>query len=115
MDAATRRQEIMQFLSVRRHATIASLAQRFHVSDRTIRRDIEVLSLSEPIYTQAGRYDGGVYVLEGYRFCRSGVTALQREVIAQLLARIRDNRCYISEAEQEILREILCQNGSVAQ
>lgn len=35
----------------------------FEVSERTISRDIEELSLTKPIYTKSGRYGGGVYIL----------------------------------------------------
>ena len=63
---AERRSEIMKLLCRRRSETIRNLAFEFEVSERTIRRDIEILSLNEPIYTQVGRYGGGVYVEEGY-------------------------------------------------
>lgn len=66
MGAAERRSALMKVLYIRRHDKIANLATEFGVSERTIRRDIEVLSLSEPIYTQCGRYGGGVYVMKGY-------------------------------------------------
>lgn len=62
---AERRSEIMKLLCRRRSETIRNLAFEFEVSERTIRRDIEILSLNEPIYTQVGRYGGGVYVEEG--------------------------------------------------
>jgi len=44
-----------------------NLAFEFGVSERTIRRDIDALSLVAPIYTQAGRYGGGVYILSDYK------------------------------------------------
>ena len=55
----------MKLLCRRRSETIRNLAFEFEVSERTIRRDIDILSLNEPIYTQVGRYGGGVYVEEG--------------------------------------------------
>ena len=54
----------------RRHDTIKNLAFEFEVSERTIRRDIEILSYTEPIYTQRGRYEGGVHIVDGYYFDR---------------------------------------------
>ena len=68
---AERRSEIMKLLCRRRSETIRNLAFEFEVSERTIRRDIEILSLNEPIYTQVGRYGGGVYVEEGYAFSQA--------------------------------------------
>ena len=84
MKTAERRKSIMNVLCRRRHETIRNLAFEFGVSTRTIRRDIEVLSYTEPIYTQRGRYDGGVYIVEGYYF----------------------NRMYMSKEELDILKKL---------
>lgn len=100
MGTAERRNAIMKILCRRRHETIRNLAFEFGVSDRTIRRDIEVLSLTEPIYTQSGRYGGGVYVMEGYSVDRMYVTESEGEVLKKLyqLAE-RQQRCVLTEAE----------------
>lgn len=66
MGVSERRNKILKILYTRRYDTIGNLAFEFNVSERTIRRDIETLSLTEPIYTQSGRYGGGVYVMDGY-------------------------------------------------
>ncbi|MBE5922691.1 MAG: DeoR family transcriptional regulator [Lachnospiraceae bacterium] len=66
MGTAERRNEILRILCRRRHETIDNLASEFGVSYRTIRRDIEILSLTEPIITRYGRYAGGVYIMDGY-------------------------------------------------
>ena len=85
MGTAERRHEIMRLLCRRRHDTIENIAFEFGVSERTVRRDIEILSLSEPIYTQSGRYGGGVYIMEDYS----------------------PERMYFSEKEENVLRRIL--------
>ena len=64
MGTAERRYEIMKILCRRRYETIRNLASEFGVSMRTVQRDIESLSRTEPIYTQFGKYGGGVYVVE---------------------------------------------------
>ena len=66
MGTAERRTAILKILYKRRFETISNLATEFGVSDRTIRRDIEILSLTEPIYTKCGRHGGGIYIMEGY-------------------------------------------------
>lgn len=66
METSERRTALLKTLCRRRHDTIGNLAHEFGVSERTIRRDIEIISLTEPIYTKTGRYDGGVYVMESY-------------------------------------------------
>ena len=85
MGTTERRDAILRALCRRRYETISNLATEFHVSERTIRRDIEVLSFTEPIYTQPGRH-GGVYVVDGYRMDRMYMS----EEEAGLLCKIRD-------------------------
>lgn len=54
MGTAERRYEIMKILCRRRYETIRNLASEFGVSMRTVQRDIETLSVSEPIYCNDG-------------------------------------------------------------
>jgi len=61
-----RRMEIIEALCRRRQDTMANLAAEFGVSVRTIKNDIDILSLSYPIETIRGRYGGGVRVADGY-------------------------------------------------
>ena len=105
MGTAERRYEIMKILCRRRHETIRNLASEFGVSMRTIQRDITELSRTEPIYTQSGKYDGGVYVVENYSMDRmymkdSELGVLQKLYIAadkndSLLTIDEKNKCYI--------------------
>ena len=60
MGAAERRQLILDLLCQRRRETISNLAAELGVSERTIRRDVEMLTLRYPIETVCGRYGGGV-------------------------------------------------------
>jgi len=66
MSQTERRDELRTILAVRRYDTINNLANELGVSTRTVRRDLIELSLTEAIYTQSGRYGGGVYVLENF-------------------------------------------------
>ncbi len=85
MSTTERRNAIMKALCRRRYETITNLAAEFEVSERTIRRDIEILSYTEPLYTQPGR-NGGVYVVEGYQANRMYLT----EEETGLLCKIRE-------------------------
>ncbi len=67
MGTAERRKAIFVTLCKRRHETIDNLASEFGVSRSTMRRDIEELSHSEPIFTAPGRYGGGVFVMMEYK------------------------------------------------
>ena len=66
MSASERRRQIIMLLCRRRKETIQNLASEFEVSERTIRRDIEELTLSYPIETICGRYSGGVKIANWY-------------------------------------------------
>ena len=74
-----------KILSVRRYETTENLAAEFGVSERTIRRDIQALSLSQPLYTIQGRYNGGVYVLDGYSSGGSYFDVGQKEVVLKII------------------------------
>lgn len=60
----------MKLLCQRRHETIINLSKEFNVSVRTIQRDIDEISDMLPIYVKTGRYNGGVYVIDGFSFDR---------------------------------------------
>lgn len=107
MGTAERRNEIMKKLCRRRHDTITNLASEFGVSERTIRRDIDVLSTKEPIYTQTGRYNGGVYVVEGYSMQRMYMSDKELSVLHKLYI-FAENRaaCILSPEELETLKHI---------
>ena len=83
MGTAERRTEIMRVMCRRRHETISNLAEEFGVSTRTILRDVEVLSVTEPIYTQCGRY-GGVYVTDDYSMTRMYMTKKELSLLHKL-------------------------------
>lgn len=69
MSAIQRRIEILRILSRCRHAKIANLSQELEVCEKTIRRDIDFLSMDYPIYTLRGKY-GGVFVTENFKLDR---------------------------------------------
>lgn len=64
---------------------MANLAFELGVFERTVRRDIEALTLTEPIYTQAGRYGGGIYVVDGYRPNKKRWSSKEYNVLNKLL------------------------------
>lgn len=88
MKATTeRRMAIMEILCERRYETIDNLAFEFSVERRTIRRDIEVLSLSFPFYTTKGT-GGGVHVVDGFRLGMKYLTDSQCELLERLLEKV---------------------------
>ena len=93
MGTSERRNAIMRILCRRRHETVSNIASEFGVSERTIRRDIEILSLSEPIYTQSGRYGGGIYVTENYNIDGMYFTDQEATVFMKLMKYINEKCC----------------------
>lgn len=67
--------EMMKYLCQVRHATMSELANKFGVSVRTIKRDIDELGYLIPLQTRTGRYEGGIYVMEGYTWDRAYMSA----------------------------------------
>lgn len=110
MGTAERRTEIMRVLCRRRHETISNLADEFGVSTRTILRDIEVLSVTEPIYTQCGRYGGGVYVTDDYSMTRMYMTERELNLLHKL-SKMADEKamCELSIGENKLLKSIISQ------
>ncbi|NMA73458.1 MAG: DeoR family transcriptional regulator [Bacteroidales bacterium] len=79
-----RRMEIMEVLCQRRHETMKNLAFEFDVSERTIRNDISILSLSYPLETIRGRYGGGVRVMDGFYMNRKYLKPEQKDLLERL-------------------------------
>lgn len=87
MSSMERRMEILETLCRRRNDTVENLANEFGVSKRTIKYDIEYLSLSYPVYTVQGN-GGGIYISDGYRLGRKYLTETQSNLLEKLSARL---------------------------
>lgn len=109
MGTAERRCEIMKILCRRRYETMRNLASEFGVSTRTIQRDIETLSRTEPIFTQFGKYGGGVYVVEGYSMNRMFMTDAELDVLHKLYIAADENVSLLTDDEKNLLRLLILQ------
>ena len=83
MKSDERRQAIINLLCQRRHETMKNLASEFGVSVRTICYDIEMLSLTYPLFTLQGRC-GGVYLMEEYHLRKKYLMPQQQELLERL-------------------------------
>lgn len=99
--ALDRRQQILDKLMLRRQDTVINLASEFGVNERTIRRDICILSHDYPICSIPGK-GGGVRLPDGYyaTTARQGLTEEQ----FVFLQRLADS---LSPKDKETMREIL--------
>ena len=84
MSATERRQQIIELLCQRRRDTVGNLAAELNVNERTIRRDIEELTLSYPIETICGRYGGGVKLADWYSPTRKRLSPKQTALLRRL-------------------------------
>ena len=105
MGTAERRNLLLKKLRRRRYDKVLNLANEFGVSARTIRRDIEALSLTEPLYTQAGRY-GGVYMIDTYLMEQIYFSENENYVLCKLLA-LAEKDALLTDEETKIFKRII--------
>ena len=99
---------LLKTLCRRRHETISNLAVEFGVSERTVRRDIEALCLTEPIYTQPGRYSGGVYVTENYYMDRMYLEEPEIALLTKILQHTKLKQPYaLTNEDVLVMQKIL--------
>ena len=78
------RKQILDLLCQRRRDTVQNLATEFGVCERTIRRDIEELTLTYPLETARGRYGGGVRMADWYFQNRPKLSPKQTALLKRL-------------------------------
>jgi len=83
-NALERRKGILDFMNIQRHDTVSNLAFEFHVSKKTIFRDISILETKYPIYCLHGR-PGGVHMVDGFYLDRKYLSDKQSELLERLL------------------------------
>lgn len=105
MDAVERRQQILELLCQRRKDTMQNLAAELGVSERTIRRDVEILTRSYPLETVCGRYGGGVRVADWYHLDRQRMSPRQTALLRRLAADLRGE-------DLEVIEQILLKFAS---
>jgi membrane peptidoglycan carboxypeptidase len=64
---------------------------------------------SEPIYTQTGKYNGGVYIVEGYSFDRMYMTEPELEVLKKIYISTTETTSLLTIDEKEILHGLISQ------
>ena len=106
MGTSERRYKIMKLLCRRRYETTSNLALEFGVSERTIQRDIEILSRTEPIFTKAGKYTGGVYVVDNYSMDRMYMSSTEISLLHKAYTAIQSDDLFTNE-EKILFKHII--------
>ena len=83
MGANERRMAIWHTLCAQRQVTIAYLAEKYHVSKRTVRYDVEILSRVYPIETRSGK-NGGIRVADWFQPSENMLMPVQMDLLLQL-------------------------------
>ena len=91
---------------MRKHDLVANLAKEFNVSERTIRRDIEELSLYQPIYTKSGRHGGGVFISEDFCADQPCFNKAEATAIGKAIECFEQGKSTLSTAELQLLKQI---------
>ena len=106
MGTSERRIETIKYLCRKRRATMAEISKEFGVSVRTVQRDIDYLSgtMMIPIYCQSGKYEGGVYIDNDYRWDKMYMTLEQISLLIKVKEMVTDK---LSEKENMILRQLI--------
>lgn len=97
----------MKTLCRKRHETIANLAAEFGVSKKTIKRDVDALSTIMPIYIKAGRYDGGIYVLDNYTMDRIYMTNSEISLLKKIYSIACDTPNLLNKQEADLLKNLI--------
>ena len=106
MGTSERRIETIKYLCRKRYATMAELSKEFGVSVRTVQRDIDYLSgvMMIPIYCQSGKYEGGVYIDDDYRWDKMYMTLEQISLLMKVKEMVTDK---LSDKENTELKQII--------
>ena len=91
MSPNERRNNIYAELRAQRHLTVDYLAEKYAVSTKTIRRDIDELTLTYPIETVRGRYGGGVKLADWYHPSKKTLAPEQMALLKKLAPSLEGN------------------------
>ncbi len=84
MKAHERRMAILDVLIKRGRETTENLMFEFGVARSTLQRDIMELSFDYPIYTESGRYTGGIFIDPEYKLKKAFINEEELELLTRL-------------------------------
>ena len=75
-----RREKIMEIISVQRRTSLKELADRLHVTTRTILYDLDAITAYAQFYTVPGN-GGGIFACEGWHYKPERLTARMQKAV----------------------------------
>ena len=107
MNAVERRDRLIKILLLRGRTTVKDLAELLEVSERTVMRDISILSNIKPISAISGK-GGGVYILDTFEVQRTYMNEYEISVLRKLIEnKDKSINTVLSETEVQMLDEII--------
>ena len=102
-----RRMEMIRILYNNDMYTVENLAFRLGVSTRTIRRDINAISIRTPIGTKQGKH-GGVFMEKEQKLDRLYMTENESLLLQKLLTlSLNREQCILTTNEIQTLKELI--------
>lgn len=107
MNTVERRERLIRILMLRGKTSIKTLAGELEVSERTVMRDIDVLSTSRPISTLPGK-GGGVFITDTYEINRPRLQEYEITLLKKIISEIElKTSCSLSSSEVQALKDML--------
>lgn len=107
LNVADRRERLVRILILRGHATLSQLSAELGVTERTIMRDVDALSISTPIFTIVGRY-GGIYIDKSYIKNQPKLKDCEIALLEKIAQDIeKTSFCSLNYNELKLLQEII--------
>lgn len=106
-DPNERRERLIRILMLRGRAPIAELAKELEVCERTVMRDIDLLSTSKPIFSLPGK-GGGVFLIDTYSIYPHALQKKEACLLEKIISEAEESSgCSLDASEIKILKDIL--------
>ena len=107
MNAVERRERLIRILMLRGKTSIKNLASELEVSERTVMRDVDVLSTSRPISTLPGK-GGGVFIMDTYEVNLPRLQEYEITLLKKIISETELNAsCSLSSLEVQALKDMI--------
>jgi transcriptional antiterminator len=107
VNTVERRERLIQMLAMCGKTSVRILAKKLEVSERTISRDIDLLSPNNPIGVKHGR-DGGYYISNYKALNLPCMKEYETELLQKIAANTESgSSCNLNPDEHQLLKDII--------
>lgn len=102
-----RRERLIRILMLRGKASLAELANELEVSERTVMRDVDLMSTSRPIFSLPGK-GGGIFLVDTYSIYPHALQKSEAALLQKIISEAEQTSvCRLEYPEIKILKDIL--------